>query len=203
MSHSLWVRGLKSNLRTVSYSHFAKSHSLWVRGLKFPALNEASNALASRTPCECVDWNIATAGRIVRTQVVALLVSAWIEMSFASSISSIYIRRTPCECVDWNRLYQQAFYLIALRRTPCECVDWNKPDTWEKSNPLSRTPCECVDWNKIIDCQVNSRKVALLVSAWIEILTIFSASSTDLVALLVMHLWVYWLASSTQVWSTN
>ena len=55
------------------------SHSLWVRGLKYSVMTETQTLKYSRTPCECVDWNIVM-------QVLLLLL----------------IRRTPCECVDWN-----------------------------------------------------------------------------------------------------
>ena len=99
-SHSLWVRGLKSyNLRCLFVDN--RSHSLWVRGLKFikPVVRRINN-------------------------LVALLVSAWIEIRLLNHNRYGQRGRTPCECVDWNNKYD-AMYYNDLSRTPCECVDWN------------------------------------------------------------------------------
>ena len=78
-----------------------KSHSLWVRGLKFikPVVRRINN-------------------------LVALLVSAWIEIRLLNHNRYGQRGRTPCECVDWNNKYD-AMYYNDLSRTPCECVDWN------------------------------------------------------------------------------
>ena len=98
---------------------------------------------------------------------VALHVSAWIEMYIAYVTLEQKTCRTPCECVDWNSLF---CFLCStfFCRTPCECVDWN-----------INSSCLWCYW----------RKVALHVSAWIEI----SSKSTSLLS-------IKWVALHVSAW---
>ena len=78
-SHSLWVRGLKSFWMLAIWVAF-KSHSLWVRGLKYLKLERVGPIPGRRTPCECVDWNTKSGLAGIKSLLVALFVSAWIEI---------------------------------------------------------------------------------------------------------------------------
>ena len=108
----------------INWSQYLMSHSLWVRGLKY------------------TNWPTNVTGVLV-----ALLVSAWIEISSMRPIAIKLFRRTPCECVDWNFL-GKCLTRFVLGRTPCECVDWNHSKCRRAYARTGRTPCECVDWNK-------------------------------------------------------
>ena len=55
-SHSSWVRGLKCRIAQ-DFPPPLASHSSWVRGLKYYMFYRISQAY-SRTPRECVDWNM-------------------------------------------------------------------------------------------------------------------------------------------------
>ena len=102
----------------------------------------------SRTPRECVDWNCHSPPLGVSIAIVALPVSAWIEMLYPHNILAVSRSRTPRECVDWNLLTVD-FLLSFLCRTPRECVDWNFLCSWiQRRRTASRTPRECVDWNE-------------------------------------------------------
>ena len=101
----------------------------------------------SRTPCGCVDWNLATFQRTRRNHQVAPRVGAWIEtaliilkkcLAWVAPRVGAWIEtmccihcvigfagRTPCGCVDWN-ISRYARFLGSASRTPCGCVDWNK-----------------------------------------------------------------------------
>ena len=100
---------------------------------------------------------------------VALLVSAWIEMSLWSWRGRFLARRTPCECVDWNRFGRPP----QPRHRPSHSL-WVRRLKYEIQEDLQgivtcRTPCECVDWNTwSIYPFMSYVVVALLVSAWIE-----------------------------------
>ena len=122
---------------------------------------------------------------------VALPVSAWIEIATEWASVPSFACRTPRECVDWNKNGDYVKYKDG-RRTPRECVDWNsKKSTVAAVMATSRTPRECVDWNKNLkrrnwdwNCRTprecvdwnyfllftsqTPTPVALPVSAWIE-----------------------------------
>ena len=162
---SAWIEiklsGMVSNLGVTS-------HSLWVRGLKWCTLNLIS-----------------------LLNVVALFVSAWIEIRHALSFHRCKRRRTLCECVDWNIIWKWKFPFIK-GRTLCECVDWNKTfgsttlnnlrshSLWVRGLKSYNLRCLFVD-NRSHSLWVRGLKfikpvvrrinnlVALLVSAWIEI----------------------------------
>ena len=78
--------------------------------------------------------------------IVALFVSAWIEMILQYSGQLLKLGRTLCECVDWNMPVVPKIDL-KNRRTLCECVDWNKLAILIMWQLTCRTLCECVDWN--------------------------------------------------------
>ena len=65
------------------------------------ALPSSGNIL-SRTPRECVDWNVKMGIESAATAAVALLVSAWIEIGITFDDTIKRNSRTPRECVDWN-----------------------------------------------------------------------------------------------------
>ena len=124
------------------------SHSLWVRGLKSTKSFSFGSGQKSRTPCECVDWNFtalvkarfwvvshslwvrglkwANRQQVWLTHAVALLVSAWIEMVFSKYGRGCSVASHSL----WVRGLKFAEKIKRLqaekRRTPCECVDWNK-----------------------------------------------------------------------------
>ena len=104
MSHSSWVRGLKCQ-RTTETDESAASHSSWVRGLKcdpWPQCNRALVvALLVSAWIEITEPELRTIVKIV-----ALLVSAWIEIGNNSTGNYHTCCRTPRECVDWNNTNQ-------------------------------------------------------------------------------------------------
>ena len=143
----------------------------------------------SRTPRECVDWNISlndttypsgtSHSSWVRglkwlslyfwfnTSVVALLVSAWIEIGH--SAPGLSCRLVALLVSAWIEMKNQQHEYFWKRRTPRECVDWNRDIPLIVGCRICRTPRECVDWNPAPSPQCQATKVALLVSAWIEI----------------------------------
>ena len=63
----------------------------------------------------------------------------------------------------------------------------------------SRTPCECVDWNDItLAGEVYTLRVALLVSAWIEIASHMGDTDAARVALLVSA-WIEIVIQATRL----
>ena len=132
----------------------------------------------SRTPCECVDWNIEIGNateayksshslwvrglkslklmaRMTFT-LVALLVSAWIEINKARwktvgwwESHSLWVRGLKLLLTvwvlmlvfvallvsAWIEILCLNWYLINFySRTPCVCVDWNWNNNWFKQN---------------------------------------------------------------------
>ena len=109
-SHSLWVRGLKS-LKTLVALAPLVSHSLWVRGLKFYSnLENLFELVVALFVSAWIEINIKHS--IAKTNPVALFVSAWIEISTLTLRYDPPLSRTPCECVDWNLLNQSYAGLI-------------------------------------------------------------------------------------------
>ena len=77
------------------------SHSTWVRGLKSVVIgteyNKGEVALYMSAWIEIVNSVI-----LKPLFQVALYMSAWIEIHYATLITSAYSSRTLHECVDWN-----------------------------------------------------------------------------------------------------
>ncbi len=57
----------------------SRSHSTWVRELKFRLFHITAYS-PSRTPRECVSWNVVILNVAIDTIIVALHVSAWVEI---------------------------------------------------------------------------------------------------------------------------
>ena len=76
MSHPMWVRGLKQNLKNLLVN-LLTSHPMWVRGLKHE-----------------IQLHLVT------LIFVAPHVGAWIETMKRLLFVLFLVRRTPCGCVD-------------------------------------------------------------------------------------------------------
>ena len=174
-----------ANLFLIQY---LESHSTWVRELKFFDRCICGHH-SSRTPRECVSWNWFQRRIILMRREVALHVSAWVEISLFSVVGttgrshSTWVRelkygwtlrkalsdgRTPRECVSWNSHYSTKWSKWQ-GRTPRECVSWNPIRKHLELYPKCRTPRECVSWNTQRKGTANRKRVALHVSAWVEI----------------------------------
>ena len=146
VSHSLWVRGLK--LHFIRSFRIKNNVALFVSAwIEIEKERWEINKPAGRTLCECVDWNelkeckknssitshslwvrglkCTAMSTIASANVVALFVSAWIEINYDS---------VPYWQGTGVALFVSAW--IEIR---------HKPMAWRGSS--GRTLCECVDWN--------------------------------------------------------
>ena len=98
---------------------------------------------------------------------VALHVSAWVEISFVPHYSilseshSTWVRELKCCNTQRGNRYNHS-------RTPRECVSWNLTGKKSSGMEMRRTPRECVSWNSFVGVRAYESKVALHVSAWVE-----------------------------------
>ena len=156
-----------ANLFLIQY---LESHSTWVRELKLFCLLILSMG-RRRTPRECVSWNFSGQLSSGFSQ-VALHVSAWVEIERRCNCVWRVPCRTPRECVSWN-LWIVLFQIYRLSRTPRECVSWNQQliirTLQERSHSTWVRELKFCNFQGIAE---NSR-VALHVSAWVEIPEIY------------------------------
>ena len=179
------------------------SHSSWVRGLKLSKDN-CIHGIPRRTLRECVDWNNRSPF-FAKKVVVALFVSAWIEIILAVShplldwSHSSWVRglksndkrrgkttesRTLRECVDWNTNRQKK--LLKKKKSHSSWVRGLKFNSFFLMIvKRRRTLRECVDWNVSIFTKDDRFVVALFVSAWIEIKGLMQVIDPTFVALFV------------------
>ena len=128
--------------------------------------------LRSRTPRECVDWNLLVVWKYLLCAsashpswvrglklytwvylsvfpLVAPFMGAWIEILSLLCVKTLTFVALPVSA--WIEI--KSWKMANLRytsRTPRECVDWNL-DTVEdrRLSEHSRTPRGCVDWNNL------------------------------------------------------
>ena len=102
--------------------------------------------------------------------------STWVrELKFICWCKSIWKQgRTPRECVSWNgeKAYEED---EGEGRTPRECVSWNVYHTIFLVYICGRTPRECMSWNFDVSTDYLLGKVALHVSAWVEMTIVFES----------------------------
>ena len=145
-SHPSRVRGLKYCLICFTSCSSNQSHPSRVRGLKYKWLEEEIEFI--RVAPFAGAWiEIIQEYFNPQPEKVAPFAGAWIEIKAPKNLSSNDTRRTLRGCVDWNHSLT-SFNEIFFRRTPRECVDWNI---------------------LALCANLNTRDVALPVSAWIEI----------------------------------
>ena len=63
-------------------------------------------------------------------------------------------------------------------RTPRECVSWNSETPCTITQAFCRTPRECVSWNEQLSFDDVFRRVALHVSAWVEMIDLLDLGTT-------------------------
>ena len=166
-----------------------QSHSTWVRGLKY------------------VSFVIPT-----QTTQVALYMSAWIEIKLKTLKESKGLSRTLHECVDWNPkndyrkhsthtshstwvrglkfAHQMRVVAVLIGRTLHECVDWNKFDTSEVASAMVSHSTWVRGLKFWFCCTfVETWKVALYMSAWIEMMK-FTPIHMILLVALYMSAWI-------------
>ena len=186
LSHSSWVRGLK-HFNCAHTCKLTTSHSSWVRGLKLTSISFLFITV-SRTPRECVDWNKNEEDR-KQIRIVALLVSAWIETNIlfysyfdlyvallvSAWIETFEIRQSSIHGQShssWVRGLKQAIQLIKeySEKSHSSWVRGLKQfclTVYQSSCPSHSSWVRGLK-PRTVKIARRERRVALLVSAWIE-----------------------------------
>ena len=123
----------------------------------------------SRTPRECVDWNVPHGLGRWKQRPVALPVSAWIEIMLDEVDSdSIFVALPVSAWIEINADVMEKLGILEVALPVSAWIEISIILIFI-TFVFSRTPRECVDWNKDLSF-INSIAiyVALPVSAWIE-----------------------------------